>query len=94
MPQRIIDLRAAALRDTQPLPPQAPHQPAPLALSLDDIEEGRHGLTASDGPLLVVCERGTRSALAARFLRADGLDARAWEGSWAELRAALEGGQR
>lgn len=82
----LIDLRAAHLRAASPLP-ALPN--AVLALSLNDIEEGRHPLGPATGPLLVLCERGARSALAARLLRADGLDAVAYEGGVpALLRAA------
>ncbi len=73
----LIDLRSDALRAATPLPP-LPNRT--LILSLDEIEEGTHGLTAADGPLMVVCEKGVRSTLAARLLRAEGLDASAYEG--------------
>ncbi len=66
----IIDLRSTALRQRAPLSQQWRQR----AVSLEQIEAGTHGLSAADGPLLVVCERGVRSALAAQFLRADGLD--------------------
>jgi rhodanese-related sulfurtransferase len=83
----IIDLRPANLRVASPLPAL----PNPLlALSLDDIEEGRHDLTPADGSLLVICERGVRSSLAARLLRADGLDASAYEGGVPALLRAAE----
>jgi rhodanese-related sulfurtransferase len=94
----IIDLRSGALRAAQPLPellsrvlpnPALPNRV--LAVSLDDIEEGRHGLTQDLGPLLVVCERGVRSGLAARLLRADGLNASAYEGGVPALLLALAG---
>ncbi len=81
----LIDLRSDALRTATPLPP-LPNRT--LILSLDEIEEGTHGLTAADGPLLVVCERGVRSTLAARLLRAEGLDASAYEGGVPALLAA------
>ncbi len=73
----LIDLRAPELRAAAPLP-DLPNRV--LAVSLHDIEEGTHGLSPAAGPLLVICERGVRSGLAARLLRADGLDARAYEG--------------
>ena len=81
----LIDLRSADLRASQPvdLPNRA------LAVSLDDIEEGLHPLTPELGPLLVICERGVRSTLAARLLRSDGLDATAYEGGVPALVAAL-----
>ncbi len=72
----VIDLRAEALRQCcEPLA-----HPNVISLTLEQIEDAQHGLTPQHGPLLVVCERGSRSALAARYLRADGLDARHWEG--------------
>lgn len=86
-PKTILDLRPAPLRGAAPLPVPLPISVRPL--TLEDIEEGTHGLTAADAPILVVCERGTRSALAARYLRADGLDATHWVGSWAELLESL-----
>ena len=82
----IIDLRTEALRLAQPLAPLVPNRVR--ALSLEQIEAGGHGLEAADGPLLVICERGVRSGLAARFLRADGLDAAAYTGGVLALRVA------
>ncbi|MBB6017027.1 rhodanese-like domain-containing protein [Deinococcus radiopugnans] len=75
----VIDLRPAELRFAQPLEPLLSGRPV-LALSLDQIEDGAHGLTPASGPLLVICERGVRSGLAARYLRADGLEAEAYPG--------------
>ncbi|GGQ99148.1 rhodanese-like domain-containing protein [Deinococcus ruber] len=72
----LIDLRSEQARAAQPL--TLPSRV--LAVSLAQIEEGTHGLTPDLGPLLVVCERGARSGLAARLLRADGLDAQAYVG--------------
>lgn len=83
----LIDLRAADLRDSVPLP-TLPN--LVLAVSLHDIEEGAHGLSPEGGPLLVICERGVRSGLAARLLRADGLDASAYEGGVPMLLRAVE----
>ncbi|MGY2893622.1 rhodanese-like domain-containing protein [Deinococcus sp. UYEF24] len=82
----LIDLRSDALRAATPLPP-LPNRT--LILSLDEIEEGAHALTAAAGTLLVVCERGVRSTLAARLLRAEGLDATAYEGGVPALLAAF-----
>lgn len=87
--QTLIDLRDAAARRAEPVPHSGDRQV--LVLGLDAIEDGAHGLTPAAGPLLVVCERGTRSQLAARYLRADGLDAQAWPGGWASFTAALNG---
>lgn len=81
----LIDLRPDDLRARLPLPGLSNRM---RAVSLDDIEEGRHGLTPADGPVLVVCERGIRSTLAARLLRADGLDAAAYAGGVPALVAA------
>lgn len=83
----IIDLRAEAARRAEPL--SDPGGRRVLPLGLDEVEDGAHGLTPASGPLLVVCERGARSQLAARYLRADGLDAQAWPGGWASFVTAL-----
>lgn len=69
MPQ-LIDLRPAAQREQKPLPDAA-------TLTLEQIEDGEHGLRPEQGPFVVLCERGTQADLAARYLRADGLDAKA-----------------
>ncbi|MCD0156463.1 rhodanese-like domain-containing protein [Deinococcus sp. 6GRE01] len=84
----LIDLRPEPLR--RPLLSGLTAQPVRV-VSLDDIETGAHGLTRDLGPLLVVCERGVRSALAARYLRADGLDASAYPGGVPALQEALRG---
>ena len=83
----LIDLRAPDLRSAAPLPAL---QNRVLAVSLLDIEEGTHGLSPAAGALLVICERGVRSGLAARLLRADGLDASAYEGGVPALLRAAE----
>ena len=85
----LIDLRSSELRAAVPLPP-LPNRV--LAVSLLDIEEGTHGLSPAAGTLLVICERGVRSGLAARLLRADGLDASAYEGGVPALLRAAEPG--
>ena len=85
----LIDLRSSELRAAVPLPP-LPNRV--LAVSLLDIEEGTHGLSPAAGALLVICERGVRSGLAARLLRADGLDASAYEGGVPALLRAAEPG--
>ncbi|MEF2279997.1 rhodanese-like domain-containing protein [Deinococcus sp. YIM 134068] len=74
----VIDLRPEDLRRREPLDRLTP---LPVrAVPLDAIEDGTHGLSADLGPLVVVCERGVRSGLAARYLRADGLEATAYPG--------------
>jgi len=83
----LIDLRSADLREREPLLGRLPNRVLPLTLV--DIEEGRHRLTPADGPLLVVCERGVRSGLAARLLRADGLEAAGHPGGVPALLRAL-----
>ncbi|MFT2718742.1 rhodanese-like domain-containing protein [Deinococcus sp. A31D244] len=84
----LIDLRPEPLR--RPLLNDLTAQPVRV-VSLDDIENGAHGLTRDLGPLLVLCERGVRSTLAARYLRADGLDADAYPGGVPALQEALRG---
>ena len=82
----LIDLRPEDLRLREPLEALIP---LPVrAVSLDQIEEGTHGLKPDFGPLLVICERGVRSGLAARYLQADGLEARAYPGGVPALRRA------
>lgn len=83
----LIDLRSAAEREAAPL---TGARVTPLSLA--QIEDGQHGLTPAPGPLLVVCARGAQADLAARYLRSDGLDARPWRGTVAELQAALGSG--
>ncbi len=85
----LIDLRPAELRFAVPLP-ALPNRV--LTVSLEQIEEGQHTLTPGLGPLLVICERGIRSTLAARMLRADGLDASAYEGGVPALLRESSGG--
>ena len=85
--QLVIDLRSASLREAEPLSALIPN--SSRAVSLDQIEEGQHHLTPADGPLIVICERGIRSTLAARFLRSDGLEAAAYLGGVPALRLAV-----
>ncbi|GAA4007537.1 rhodanese-like domain-containing protein [Deinococcus rubellus] len=80
----VIDLRPGALQRAEPLSSLIPNPSR--AVTLAQIEEGEHGLSAADGPLVVLCERGVRSTLAARFLRADGLEAVAFPGGVPALR--------
>ncbi|SMB92141.1 rhodanese-like domain-containing protein [Deinococcus hopiensis] len=85
----LIDLRPEDLRAREPLEGLTPLPSR--AVTLDQIEEGAHGLGADLGPLLVLCERGVRSGLAAQYLRADGLEARAYPGGVPALRQAVMG---
>ncbi|MFC4452733.1 rhodanese-like domain-containing protein [Deinococcus sonorensis] len=84
----LIDLRPEPLRVRGPLEPLVPNRVR--AVTLEQIEAGTHGLTPDLGPLLVICERGIRSGLAARFLRSDGLDAEAYPGGVPALLEALQ----
>lgn len=84
----LIDLRPAELRLREPL--SGLTSLPVVAVSLDTIEEGTHGLSADLGPLVVICERGARSGLAARYLQADGLQASAYPGGVPALRRALQ----
>ena len=76
-----VDLRPPEQRAAAPL--ASPEQVT--ALTLEQIEDGQHGLTPALGPLLVVCQRGTQADLAARYLRADGLEAQAWRGDLSRI---------
>lgn len=83
----LIDLRPAELRFREPLERLST---LPVrAVTLEAIEGGTHGLGPDLGPLVVVCERGARSGLAARFLQADGLEATAYPGGVPALRREL-----
>ncbi|MDO4263169.1 MAG: rhodanese-like domain-containing protein [Deinococcus sp.] len=84
----LIDLRPQELRFAEPLERLLPGH-AVRAVALAAIEQGQHGLTPADGPLLVLCERGLRSPLAARFLQADGLSAEVYPGGVPALKRAL-----
>lgn len=86
----LLDLRPAPLRAAQPLELLLPHHRL-VSISMEEIEDARHGLTPADGPLLVVCERGVRSQLAARFLRSDGLSAESYPGGVPALLRDLPG---
>lgn len=79
----LIDLRPEELRLREPLPVPV------LAVTLEAIEDGTHGLRPDLGPLVVICERGARSGLAARYLQADGLEATAYPGGVPALRRDL-----
>lgn len=84
----LIDLRPQELRFAEPLERLLPGRQV-RAVPLSAIERGQHGLSAADGPLVVLCERGARSPLAARFLQADGLLAQAYPGGIPALKRAL-----
>lgn len=86
----LIDLRPAELRLREPL--SGLTSLPVLAVTLDAIEDGTHGLSADLGPLVVICERGARSGLAARYLQADGLQASAYPGGVPALRRELDRG--
>ncbi|ACO46029.1 rhodanese-like domain-containing protein [Deinococcus deserti] len=85
-PVTVVDLRPEDLRRAQPLDGLGLRV---VAISLQAIEDSQHGLTRDQGALLVVCERGVRSSLAARYLRAEGLDAQAQPGGIDALLLAL-----
>ncbi len=66
----VVDIRPQELRWREPLEKLLPN---PVVVSsLERIERKEHGLT---GRVVVVCEVGLRSNVAALYLRADGLDA-------------------
>lgn len=83
----LIDLRPGELRRREPLEALTTLPVRPVAL--EAIEDGTHGLSADLGPLVVICERGVRSGLAARYLQADGLEARAYPGGFPAFRQGL-----
>ncbi len=60
----VVDVRPEGRRET-PIPFEA------LWVPLEAIREGRHGLP-KDRPLLLVCERGLISQVAALYLESEG----------------------
>lgn len=88
----LIDLRPAELRVREPLE-RLTSLPI-VAVTLEAIENGTHGLHPELGPLVVICERGVRSGLAARYLQADGLEASAYPGGVPALQRELGGTDR
>lgn len=80
----LVDLRPQELRWREPLEGLLPNPV--VALSLERIEKKEHGLT---GRVVVVCEIGLRSNVAAMYLRADGLDAQHLPGGVRALKQAV-----
>ncbi|WP_022798158.1 rhodanese-like domain-containing protein [Thermus islandicus] len=76
---KVVDVRPAERR-TAPLPFPAEWVP------LEKIQKGEHGLPRV--PLLLVCERGLVSQVAALYLEAEGYEAMSLEGG---LQALTEG---
>ncbi len=89
----LIDLRPAALIAAEPLASLSGIVLSleVIPLTLKQIEENTYDLSAISGPLLVICEQGIRSSLAARYLKADGFEASAYAGGLPALRAEFEG---
>ncbi|WP_117238492.1 rhodanese-like domain-containing protein [Thermus sediminis] len=77
---KVVDVRPPD-RGTTPLPFPAER------VSLDKIQKGEHGLPKV--PLLLVCERGLLSQVAALYLEAEGYEAMSLEGGL----EALTGGR-
>ncbi|AFZ68286.1 rhodanese-like domain-containing protein [Deinococcus peraridilitoris] len=77
----IVDIRAQELRFREPLEKLLANPVVPM--SLERIEKKNHGLS---GRVVVVCEVGLRSNVAAMYLRADGLDAEHLPGGARALR--------
>ncbi|GAA5334697.1 MULTISPECIES: rhodanese-like domain-containing protein [Thermus] len=76
---KVVDVRPADRRTT-PLPFPAEWVP------LEKIQKGEHGLPKV--PLLLVCEKGLLSQVAALYLEAEGYEAMSLEGG---LQALTEG---
>ncbi|AEV16120.1 hypothetical protein TCCBUS3UF1_10740 [Thermus sp. CCB_US3_UF1] len=76
---KVVDVRPAERR-TSPLPFAADWVP------LEKIQKGEHGLPRV--PLLLVCEKGLLSQVAALYLEAEGYEAMSLEGG---LQALTEG---
>lgn len=83
----IVDLRVQELRFHEPLERLVPNEVK--VLTLGDIEVGRHGLSGEPREVVVICERGIRSSLAAKYLQADGVRAGHYPGGVPALRRAL-----
>ena len=66
----VVDIRPQELRWKEPLEAFVSNEI--LVSSLEKIEKGGHGIT---GRVVVVCEIGVRSRVAAMYLLADGVDA-------------------
>lgn len=66
----VIDIRPQELRWKDPLERLIPNEI--VVSSIEKIEKGEHGIT---GRVVVVCEIGVRSRVAAMYLLADGVDA-------------------
>ena len=77
---KVVDVRPPDKRET-PLPFPAEWVP------LEKIQKGEHGLPRA--PLLLVCERGLLSQVAALYLEAEGYEAMSLEGGL----KALTGGR-
>ena len=71
----LVDIRPQELRWREPLERWLPNPV--IESSLERIEKKEHGLR---GRVVVVCEIGLRSNVAAMYLRADGLDAEHLQG--------------
>lgn len=83
----LVDLRPQELRFREPLERLISNEVK--VLTLDDIERGEHGLRGDPREVVVICERGLRSSLAAKYLQADGVPAGHYPGGVPALRRAL-----
>lgn len=88
----VLDIRPAELRFARPLMGEGVPPEKILCAELRDIEAGRCPLPPGSA-VWVVCSLGPRAALAARYLRAAGVQARAYPGGEAALREALQRGE-
>ncbi|WP_110885188.1 rhodanese-like domain-containing protein [Deinococcus yavapaiensis] len=80
----VVDIRPQELRWKDPLETLIPNEI--LVSSLEKIEKGGHGIT---GRVVVVCEIGVRSRVAAMYLLADGVEATHLPGGVKGLKLAL-----
>ncbi|RTR29454.1 rhodanese-like domain-containing protein [Deinococcus radiophilus] len=87
----LLDLRPQELRFADPLERILPSYPVTV-LTLQAIEHGEYQPADLAGPVVVVCERGVRSPLAAQLLQADGVDAQAYPGGVPALKRSLAQG--
>ncbi len=88
-PEELPALLQAGVKAVDVRPPDKRHTPLPFPaewIPLEKIQKGEHGLPRV--PLLLVCEKGLLSQVAALYLEAEGYEAMSLEGG---LQALTQG---